>query len=80
MKRCHACHSEFEESFSFCPVDATPLSAQQISSHMNQTEFHLTMIDNSGLIERLAIETRYLSNQLKLGWPQVKRDPIEFAK
>jgi TonB family protein len=27
MKRCNACEEEFEDKFSFCPVDATPLNS-----------------------------------------------------
>ncbi len=27
MKRCNACDEEFEDKFSFCPVDATPLNS-----------------------------------------------------
>ena len=27
MKRCKACGEEFEDKFSFCPVDATPLNS-----------------------------------------------------
>ena len=86
MKRCNACDAEFEDKFTFCPVDATPLSAQEVvnaevsSSTQGRSEFHLTMIDKASLLERLAMEIRYLSSQLKLAWPKLKRDPIGFAK
>lgn len=36
MKRCNACDEEFEDKFSFCPVDATPLNslaAAVVSEH-----------------------------------------------
>ena len=84
MKRCNACDAEFEDNFIFCPVDATPLSPQRLAntrtpSNTNRAEFHLTLIDNAGLVRRLAVETEYLNHQLKLAWPKFKRDPIGFA-
>ena len=85
MKRCNACYAVFEDNFTFCPVDATPLSLQEVvnaevSSSLNRPEFQLTMIDTAGLPKRLASETRYLSSRLRLAWPKLKRDPIGFAK
>jgi TonB family protein len=38
------------------------------------------MIDNAGLLERLANELRGLKYQLRLAWPTLKRDPIGFGK
>ncbi len=102
MKRCNACDEEFEDKFSFCPVDATPLNALaaevightlsgnsqlireqemgEVSPRAPRGNFHLTMIDSASLPERLAHEVRYLSHQLRLGWPELKRDPISFCK
>jgi len=102
MKRCNACDEEFEDKFSFCPVDATPLNnlvaevigqisgvqsfvrspkeTANVSARARRTEFHLTMIDNAGLPERLAKEFRYFNYQLKLTWPTLKRDPIGFGR
>jgi TonB family protein len=102
MKRCNACDEEFEDKFSFCPVDATPLNSlaaevigqtgggrsrliagkarAEVSARASRAEFHLTMIDNASLPERLAKEFRYLNYQLRLAWPTLKRDPIGFAK
>ena len=80
MKRCNACDEVFEEKFSFCPVDATPLNslAAEVQG-ASRAEFHLTMIDQAGLAERLAQEFRYLSLQMKVAWPGLKSDPIGFA-
>lgn len=107
MKRCKACDEEFEDKFSFCPVDATPLNslaAAIVAKHANDhghidsrarateeelltemfpaasREFHVTMIDNTGLLERLARELRFLVQQLRQAWPAVKRDPIGFGR
>ncbi|HLN99796.1 MAG TPA: energy transducer TonB [Pyrinomonadaceae bacterium] len=102
MKRCNACDEEFEDKFSFCPVDATPLNSlaaeiigqavsgdsclmnspemPAVSVRASRAEFHLTMIDNAGLAERLAQEFRYLGYQIRLAWPVLKRDPISFSK
>ena len=63
MKRCNACDEEFEDKFSFCPVDATPLNSlaaavageradgdAQIDSHALATEEKLPgeMVPASG--------------------------------
>ena len=102
MKRCNACDEEFEDKFSFCPVDATPLNrlaaevigqsisgdlpliaenkVAEVSARASRAEFHLTMIDNAGLPARLAKEIRHLSFQMRLAWPELKRDPISFGK
>ena len=102
MKRCNACDEEFDDKFSFCPVDATPLNglaaevigqtnsrnsplvveieAARVSSRAVRTEFHLTMIDNASLPERLTKEVSYLGSQLRLSWPELKRDPITFCR
>jgi TonB family protein len=100
MKRCNACDEEFEDKFSFCPVDATPLNSlaaevvgqtisgnspliveqtAEVSSSASRAEFHLTMIDNASLPERLAKEVRYLGYRLRLSWPELKRDPTTFC-
>ena len=46
----------------------------------NQPEFRVTMIDHAGLLERLAVELRFLVYQLRLAWPDLKRDPIGFSR
>jgi len=46
----------------------------------NQREFRVTMIDNASLPERLARELRFLFYQLRLAWPDLKRDPIGFSR
>ena len=43
-------------------------------------EFHLTMIDDAGLVGRLAKEVSYVAHEYRLTWPEFKRDPFGFTK
>jgi TonB family protein len=43
-------------------------------------EFHLTMIDDVGLVGRLAQELSDVAHQYQLTWPEFKRDPFGFTK
>jgi TonB family protein len=111
MKFCPSCKEEFADKFSFCPVDATPLTAL-VSEPENKVvesvsfsesadadepvlgsvaaagsmalvprgEFHLTMIDDAGLVGRLAKELSYVAHEYQLTWPEFKRDPFGFTK
>ena len=83
MKRCKACNEEFEDKFSFCPVDATPLNelaAALVSEDLTRRDFHLTMINSTGLPERLVREVRFTVQQVRLEWPALKRDPVGFFR
>lgn len=46
----------------------------------NASEFRLTMIDNTTLLERLAREIGFLLHQLRRAWPLVKSDPFGFGQ
>ena len=72
MKRCIACGEEFADKFSFCPVDGTPFRAVH--------EFNLTMVSDTGLIRRLAIELEFVLSQFRESWPSFKRNPIAFTE
>ncbi|HEY5883185.1 MAG TPA: hypothetical protein VIT88_00775, partial [Pyrinomonadaceae bacterium] len=66
MKRCKACDEEFEDKFSFCPVDATPLNelaAALVGEDLTRLEFRLTMMNSVALPERLATEVRFAIEQ-----------------
>ncbi|MEA2205960.1 MAG: hypothetical protein QOE77_2736 [Blastocatellia bacterium] len=72
MKRCKACDEEFEDKFSFCPVDATPLNSLaaavapvQLTGMPAGRDFRVTIIDGTALPERLAKELRFVVQQLK---------------
>ena len=71
MKRCNACGEEFADNFSFCPVDGTAFRAV--------SEFNLTIVSDSGLIPRLAIELEFVLSQFRRSWPSFKRNPIAFT-
>lgn len=43
-------------------------------------EFHLTMIDDAGLMGRLAKEISDVAHEYQLTWPEFKRDPFGFTK
>ncbi|HKB65334.1 MAG TPA: TonB family protein [Pyrinomonadaceae bacterium] len=43
-------------------------------------EYHLTMIDDSGLVGRLAKEISDVAHEYQLTWPEFKRDPFGFTK
>lgn len=43
-------------------------------------EFHLTMIDDAGLVGRLAKEVSDVAHEYQLTWPEFKRDPFGFTK
>src|SRR6185503_18988684 len=43
-------------------------------------EFHLTMIDDAGLVGRLAKEVKDVAHEYQLTWPEFKRDPFGFTK
>ncbi len=47
---------------------------------MPRGEFHLTMIDDAGLVGRLAKELSDVAHEYQLTWPEFKRDPFGFTK
>jgi len=47
---------------------------------MPRAEFHLTMMDDAGLLGRLAKEIGDVAHEYQLTWPEFKRDPFGFTK
>jgi TonB family protein len=43
-------------------------------------EYHLTIMDDSGLVSRLTAELRGVASESQLTWPEFKRDPFGFTK
>ncbi len=91
MKRCNACGEEFEDRFSFCPVDGTPINtvpaAMTTFDHSRSEwtgrippEFKLTIISTTGLLVRLSNEARFLAREIKVAWPEFKAHPILFIQ
>ena len=46
----------------------------------NMGEFHLTLLEDSGLASRLAGELGNVAHNYQLTWPEFKRDPFGFVK
>ncbi len=95
MKTCSSCGEDFEDKFSCCPVDATPLKVRHIldyrrapsTAHHRPTkvcrtlnEYHPTLLNNRGLLERLVVEIEFTVFRVKTAWPDFKRDPVGFGK
>lgn len=53
-------------------------SASAIPTYSN--EYHLTIIEDAGVLSRLAGELRRVKDESKLTWPEFKRDPVGFSK
>lgn len=45
-----------------------------------RNEYHLTIMDDSGLVARLSHEIKDTAHQYELTWPEFKRDPFGFTK
>ena len=66
------------------PVASEPVYAAAASGGSTamvlRDEYHLTMLDDSGLAARLSHELKDVSRQYELTWPEFKRDPFGFTK
>jgi TonB family protein len=56
------------------------IAAAGTGALMQRDEFHLTMIDDAGLVGRLAKEVSDVAHEYQLTWPEFKRDPFGFTK
>ena len=56
------------------------LRQPETAAYVPRGEFHLTMIDDEGLVGRLAKELSDVAHQYQLTWPEFKRDPFGFTK
>jgi TonB family protein len=43
-------------------------------------EYHLTIIEDTGLVKRLTTELSEVAHESQLTWPEFKRDPLGFTK
>ena len=59
---------------------APALAAAGSMALVPRGEFHLTIIDDAGLVGRLAKEVTDVAHQYQLTWPEFKRDPFGFTK
>src|ERR1044072_5694594 len=69
-------------AFTNTPVESEPAwSASNTSSALAlRGEYHLTMMDDSGLVARLSHELKDTAHEYELTWPEFKRDPFGFTK
>ena len=55
-------------------------AANNASAVALREEYHLTMLDDAGLIARLSHEFKDVARESQLTWPEFKRDPFGFTK
>jgi len=70
-------------TFTRAPVESEPAwvgGANTSSALALRGEYHLTMMDDSGLIARLTHEVKDTAHEYELTWPEFKRDPFGFTK
>jgi TonB family protein len=61
-------------------VPATVSAAPSAAAAGNIGEFHLTILEDKGLMSRLAGEIGNVAHNYQLTWPEFKRDPFGFVK
>src|SRR5262250_2369588 len=74
-----------EDSYSTPPpIEETPAPTPAAYSGSTalvlRDEYHLTIMDDAGLVARLAHEVRDTAHEYELTWPEFKRDPFGFTK
>jgi TonB family protein len=77
MKICKACGEEFENRFSFCPTDGQSLGQRE---QVVLAEFHLTLISELSLLQRLSSETQFVVERFRRTWPSMRRNPVGFLR
>src|SRR5215207_3219353 len=64
------------------PLGSDPVyvASNSSSALALRDEYHLTIMDDSGLVARLSHELKDVAHQYELTWPEFKRDPFGFTK
>jgi TonB family protein len=62
------------------PIYAAAAVAGGSTALVRRDEYHLTFLDDSGLIARLGHELGDVRREYQLTWPEFKRDPFGFTK
>ncbi len=70
---------ETEDEFDAGIPESEPVAAAAASA-ADDGEYHLTIMDDAGLVSRLTGELREVAHQSQLTWPEFKRDPFGFSK
>jgi TonB family protein len=69
-------HPEWTPEMPIVNEQASPAS----SALALRDEYHLTIMDDSGLVARLSHELTDVAHEYELTWPEFKRDPFGFTK
>jgi TonB family protein len=74
--------AESAAAYTQAPVENDPawVASNTSSAMVLRDEYHLTIMDDSGLVARLGHELRDVSREYELTWPEFKRDPFGFTK
>ncbi|HET6855326.1 MAG TPA: TonB family protein [Pyrinomonadaceae bacterium] len=65
------------------PVENEPVyaaSSGASSALALRDEYHLTFLDDAGLVSRLSHQLKDVAHEYELTWPEFKRDPFGFTK
>jgi TonB family protein len=62
------------------PRIAVPATVAASAAHEMIGEYHLTILEDTGLLTRLAGELGNVAHNYQLTWPEFKRDPFGFTK
>jgi TonB family protein len=62
------------------PAPAPPVQARASANTGLIGEYHLTILEDRGLLSRLAGELGGVAHNYQLTWPEFKRDPFGFVK
>ena len=76
MKVCRACADQFEDHFSFCPIDGSVLAESEWQA---SCEYHPTLISDDILFSRLLIQIGFFAEAILRAWPDFKAHPLAFA-
>ncbi|HKG45752.1 MAG TPA: TonB family protein [Pyrinomonadaceae bacterium] len=74
--------AESAAAFNREPLGSDPVyvASDNSSALALRDEYHLTIMDDSGLVARLSHELKDVAHQYELTWPEFKRDPFGFTK
>lgn len=61
-------------------VSAPALAAAGSTALVPRGEYHLTFMDDAGLVTRLSDALKEVAHESELTWPEFKRDPFGFTK
>src|SRR5882724_11204404 len=62
------------------PVHQAAVAGGGSMGFVPRGEYHLTIMDDAGLAQRLAHEIKDVAHEYQLTWPEFKRDPFGFTK